>query len=391
MKKILKQILMIIPRALFYVLDWVVPKNNHLAVFAQQDIQYIDNGKALHDFINSSKCPGWEAIWIYDGAKKDYYPKSSVELNSVKMFIVALRARFFVRSYGRNAFGHYLYSPRTKMINVWHGIAIKAMQYFDLRYANANHKRLAYRCASDLQCVSSQEDLYHMSATFQLPPANFAITGLPRTDRLFSTIKDSKVIELPGEILSKKTILYAPTHRDEYGTASFFPLENFDINKLNELLIELDAYLLLREHKGDKGKLSVLTEYCSLPETRIYQAHSDKVRDISDLLPFVDVVITDYSSIYLDLLLTNTPCVFIPYDLVEYEKYRGLAYHYEDVTPGPKVLSFDSFITALQDALQGAPLYQKQRDKVKRLFHQYADGKSCERVVKEMKKMIRLD
>lgn len=376
-------------RISFYILDWFIPKDNYLVVFAQKTFQYSDNGKALHDYINSENCTKWRAIWLYRDDYQEFYPKTALRIYTLKAFIVALRARFFVHSHGKNSFGSLVtYSPRTKLVNVWHGIAIKELQFFDQRYRNSMPHKLAYRCNSDLHCVSSLEDMYHMSATFQLPPSKIAITGLPRTDKLF-TNDVCTTSYLPKEVFANKTILYAPTHRDYDDVfANFFPFKDFDIAEVHQFLVENNAHIVFREHRHDKGLLDKLDEYCSKPDGRFHQLHPEALRDITEFLPFVDVIITDYSSIYIDLLLKNIPCIFIPYDLKDYVERRGLAYHYDDVTPGPKISTQKEFLEELKEALQGAPKYQQQRDTVKKLFFKYNDGGSCKRTLQAMQELI---
>lgn len=373
----------------FYFLDYLTPKDDHLVVFAQRKCQYSDNGKALYDCINSTHGAPWKATWLYMGPFQNNYPKTSVYRFSLKGLWMCLRARFFVHSHGRVDFNPYSHSPRTKLINLWHGIAIKDLYFYDKKHAKTSPRKLAHECSSDLQCVSSKEDMYHMSATFQMPPSKLAITGLPRTDKLFIKSSDTSAIDLPAKVLQGKTVLYAPTHRDYNDIfVDFFPFDDVEIETIHQFLIDQDAYMIFREHRHDKGSLKKLDEYCARSDSRFYQLHPDMLHDVMELLPFVDVIITDYSSIYLDLLLTNTPCIFMPYDLEDYLKRRGLAYNYDDVTPGPKVSTQKEFLEELNEALQGAPKYQQQRDKVKRLFHQYTSGGSCKRVLEEMEKFI---
>ena len=58
------------------------------------------------------------------------------------------------------------------------------------------------------------------------------------------------------------------------------------------------------------------------------------VEEVFQLLPSVDCIITDYSSIYLEGLLRDIPVVFLPYDAATYE--RGHAFPPVEVRPGPE-------------------------------------------------------
>jgi CDP-glycerol glycerophosphotransferase (TagB/SpsB family) len=75
--------------------------------------------------------------------------------------------------------------------------------------------------------------------------------------------------------------------------------------------------------------------------------------DIYPLLREVDILITDYSSIYFDYLLLDRPVIFYPYDLLSYvADDRNLLFDYEAMTPGPKAFDFESLLSTLSGILQ---------------------------------------
>ena len=62
--------------------------------------------------------------------------------------------------------------------------------------------------------------------------------------------------------------------------------------------------------------------------------------DVYTFLSEVDILITDYSSIYFDYLLWERPIIFFPYDLEYYrDEDRGLIFEYDEYTPGPKIFN----------------------------------------------------
>jgi CDP-glycerol glycerophosphotransferase (TagB/SpsB family) len=110
--------------------------------------------------------------------------------------------------------------------------------------------------------------------------------------------------------------------------------------------------------------------------------------DVQELLPWVDVLVTDYSSIYLDFLLLNRPVIFFTPDLAAYEAECGFSYVYNAMTPGPKVFGFDDFLPALERALTGGDGYEAERGRVKRMFHAHTDGKNTERVLAAIETLL---
>src|SRR5699024_9656806 len=81
------------------------------------------------------------------------------------------------------------------------------------------------------------------------------------------------------------------------------------------ILSNLDVQLIFRGHhlmeKHIKGKLNNI---------KVVPANIDSNR----LLGIVDLLITDYSSIFYDYLVTDKPIIHYLYDLETYSKSRGL-------------------------------------------------------------------
>ena len=65
---------------------------------------------------------------------------------------------------------------------------------------------------------------------------------------------------------------------------------------------------MLRGHINE----GVIGEELETYNNRIISANQDKFEDVMELLKYVDVLITDYSSIYIDFLLLDRPIIFLP-------------------------------------------------------------------------------
>ena len=116
--------------------------------------------------------------------------------------------------------------------------------------------------------------------------------------------------------------------------------------------------------------------------------NEDKVLDSMEILAGFDGVITDYSSIYIDYLLTEKPLLFLPYDLEEYEQKRGMNFRYMDVTPGPKPVTMDGFMKELFKLLTDTSYYKEERHKGNLFFNQINEpcsDKICKIIMKEMR------
>ena len=107
--------------------------------------------------------------------------------------------------------------------------------------------------------------------------------------------------------------------------------------------------------------------------------------DTYEVLNMCDVLITDYSSIYIDYLLTDKPMIFLPYDRQQYLDGRGMNFDYDDVTPGPKPETFNDFLDALSPK---EDFWKSERTRVNRLFNEIQHPCAAD-ICNKVLKMIR--
>ena len=107
--------------------------------------------------------------------------------------------------------------------------------------------------------------------------------------------------------------------------------------------------------------------------------------DMQELLPGIDVGISDYSSWVYDFMLTERPILLYAPDLELYDQERGF-YYPIDTTPFP--------VAKTQSELEKAVLEFDEsiyKADVKRFLEDkgcYEDGKACERIVEELDKLM---
>jgi len=75
--------------------------------------------------------------------------------------------------------------------------------------------------------------------------------------------------------------------------------------------------MLLRTHdqenkfsSEDKSQIDSIID-----SKRIFYFSHSVLMDVNEILPAVDILISDYSSLTVDFLLCNKPIIYIPYDL----------------------------------------------------------------------------
>ena len=121
----------------------------------------------------------------------------------------------------------------------------------------------------------------------------------------------------------------------------------------------------------------------------------DKDADHYTFLEEADVLVTDYSSIYFDFLLTDKPVVFFDYDLEEYlSDTREMYFDYEAFTPGMKAKNQEE----LEEALKEAVCHQKVTDmtenekyqEIKRNVFDETQNAASPRMVQDIKDILKI-
>ena len=287
---------------------------------------------------------------------------------------------------------------RRVVVNLWHGIPLKRL----FATANPEQRQRSDRVAFRRQerayykglVASSDIDSYAMAAIFQ-PIAYDAVwvTGLPRSDFLsmsFDTLPGF-LREAEGRIRAmtkgRRLIVYAPTFREHaFSGASCYQFSDAEIKALRNLLQRHDAVLGFRMHYFRKGdQLFNMESY--LDGDRLLDLGHDAFPEMVPLIRAADLLVTDYSSVFIDALYIDRPVVSFAYDLDSYrDQQNGLLYDMDLVFPGPVATAFPALLDAL-DAELGAPSQvQSERYRIcRQVFFKYRDCSNAERVLDKVR------
>ena len=225
--------------------------------------------------------------------------------------------------------------------------------------------------------VSSPSIVWAYEEAMNLPHESGIVkpTGISRTDVFFDKdfIKSAfkKLRQAIPEAESKKVILYAPTFRGHIHNA--YAPNKLDISVMYKLLA--DKYILLiKNHPFIKTKTEIPKEY---------QSFCFDVSDsmgIDELLCTADICISDYSSIVFEYSLFEKPMIFFPYDIEEYNDWRGFYYDYNTLTPGECFYETEplaNYIKNIERNFDPEPII-----KFKNKFMISCDGKATDRIIK---------
>lgn len=257
------------------------------------------------------------------------------------------------------------------ILNLWHGIPLKKIGMEQENLSWFTRKYYKYFFADNYEGVvtTSSQLVEVMSKSFLVESERIKVWGQPRNDVFFEEgekkLEDIFAGELPAY---EKIVLYAPTFRDHEPT-QLFPFQDMDRERLCQWLEEKKIFLCIRLHLYDQTGYQWIQEL-DRTGSRIRFLNEDRTVDIMEALKEFDLLITDYSSIYMDYLLTGKPVLFLPYDQEAYLKERGMNFPYDQVTPGPKPKTFQEFLNSMEDLLYNHDGYVRQRESVNNFLNE---------------------
>lgn len=232
-----------------------------------------------------------------------------------------------------------------------------------------------------LICLSEFDETYYLKDKNikNTDECKFIPLGMSRNDYLVENKNNKKLKDDLRKKLNisndTKIFLYAPTHRE---------FDDKNINLYNKLI---DEFKIIDKELEDKNSIILFRPhyYCSNIKHEISKFKNilyvgfENYSDVRDLMIGADILITDYSSIFVDYLLLDKPIVFYNFDYNEYEEYRGLVIDFKNKlqTPGPKIKQLRDIIDI--DEVE----YSKYNiEESKMFYHKYYDGYSTQRIAK---------
>lgn len=361
--------------------------DSHIWLFSSTDNSHYNyNSRYLFEYVKEN-LPEITPLFVINDSElrnslsSKYGKQYFIETESIQGIRQALSAGVWFTSAGLPAYGIGLHKKRL-IINLWHGVPLKKIALLDPNLKKAARIYFKKIFSENYTCIltTSHELIPLMARSFAVSEDKIKVWGQPRNDGLF---QKNDCREILGQLFPDlpeytKTVLYAPTFRD-YGQVQLFPFKDFDQEQLEAFLEKKNMLLFIRTHVAEQGSAA---PYLG---KRIRFLGNEQAEDVTGILNIFDCLITDYSSIYIDYLLTDKPMIFLPYDRQQYLDGRGMNFDYDDVTPGPKPETFNDFLDALSPK---EDFWKSERTRVNRLFNEIQHPCAAD-ICNKVLKMIR--
>jgi CDP-glycerol glycerophosphotransferase (TagB/SpsB family) len=349
----------------------------------------LDNPRAIFKkFLMMDEFKGYKHVWSIDDLNMakdniDEYSKQHnvtfVKRNSKKYIEYLATAKYL---FNNSVFPYYFLKREQQVyINTWHGVPTKFMGYEHEIHRVENSRGPAGNFLMSSYMIAANQfvaDVMYKRAykVDGIGNGSIIVEGHPRSDAVINTNKEyikDKIRALNINV-NKKMILYAPTWK-----GSLYNDLNYNIDEFKNIIqtikenINNDEYeVYLRVHyfvykalKEDEELEKVLIPFTI---------------DTNELLSVVDVLITDYSSIFFDFLSTGKPILFYVPDLSDYSENRGLYIPLSDL-PGPISENLEEIANYLGDIDLIKERYKEKYQEMQAWCIPKDDGHVCERII----------
>lgn len=382
------------------LLTAIVPRTRDEWVFGCA-VGLADGALALHTVATAH---GERTTWLVADAEQrqdaDRLGIRSVRRDSIAGFWRTARARVIVVTHGFGDVQRYA-TTGAVIVQLWHGIPLKRI---GLDSAETTRSpvlpsvlspvlRVLYRRTTRRIAVlpaASHLVRGRLESAFGLTDDRVPVTGEPRVDVLSTGTADSRrtaarerLAEVLGMPLAdRRVVLYAPTWRD--GAPDPAVPDAGEWERIARVLDDADALLLVRSHSLGAGDYRPPRRAAD----RVAALGSDLVADVTPLLPGLDALVTDYSSLAFDAALVPLPVVFFAPDLEAYTARRGLYGRYADVAGDGPARSWDDALAQIRAVLADPrAALSASRERSARV-HAHRDGRNAERVYRAVRARI---
>lgn len=224
-------------------------------------------------------------------------------------------------------------------LNTWHGTPLKCLgrniqnDPFECNNAQRNFLLSDYLLAPNVFTKKVFENDYMVSG---IMPGEVVLKGYPR-NTIFFDDEARRAVKARHHLEGVTSILYMPTWR---GTAC--GVDDVQVSEIEQLAKDLGSnYKVYVKFHPAMQKDGTSFEYCHpVPnDLEIYQ-----------FLNAMDILITDYSSVFFDFACSGQRIILYQYDKQKYFYDRGIYKEVEEALPFPNAQSYEELLAIVQDS-----------------------------------------
>ena len=385
----INKIIWLIETILLFLFSYVIPKDKDLILFWSMRWNYIGWNPKIYYLHVKNKFWDKKNILFFDGKNTNKNANIKTYWFWLKKYWLILRANILIiDACSFDLWIKWVITWNFNLVQMWHWEPVKKIWFLSELYISRRSKivlffeKLEYKTYKLIPSNPWTVDIIKWCFLNE----NVKWIWVPRNDLLLhnnilnlvkNEIVEKKISDFKEKY--KKIILLAPTFR-ETDNSDYFSKD--EAQKLNATLKEQNYLLLIKTHPNETRKFlhEKYSNLINITKTLTF--------DATDFLPFIDCVMTDYSSIYIDFLLTWKDIIFYQKDLDDYiNKERWLLYEPEEVVIKKTVAyNFDELINILLniDKITKEQNYKTWYNKLYELFFKWLNRErsTCEELDK---------
>jgi len=337
---------------LVYPFSFLMPRSRRIAVYGSYRGGFNDNSKYLFFYANEHQ-KQLRSVWI--STRKDTAQHvrdlgyEAYFVGAIKGLWLALRAHYwFVNDNTSDII--FCMAGGAKVINLWHGVPMKCIEFgitqgeLAKRYIDKEFWEVFYHPASfrrpDLMVSTTDFFDEVFSKSFRITKTQCMQVGCPRNRMLTLPLNEVRRFvekyesDYTRQLIDKmaqydEVLVYMPTWRDSQRNCF---ANGFDLVAFNHCLKEKNALALMKPHANTI--LEGVSDYSNI-------LFIDGNVDMYCILPFTDVLITDYSSVLYDyILMPDKKVILFHYDYEEYVREREFIFPIDQEIVGRRVYTF---------------------------------------------------
>lgn len=300
-----------------------------------------------------------------------------VKYHSIKYFYYLATSKIIITNYRMTT--DFIKRKNQYYIQTWHSsLRLKQIEKDAENYLLPNYIQMAKRDSKQIDLVltgsKKSKKIFQNSFWYK---GEYLDCGTPQCDLFFSEnqVIDDKVrryFNLSGNV---HIALYAPTFRKNHKLDAY----NLDYKMLLQSLEKKfggEWVLLIRLHPH----LKYISQQMQYSEKIIHASNYD---DVQELLYCTDFLVTDYSAIMFDYLVTKKPCLLYLPDLNDYIKNERALYF--DIKSLPFLKCYDNQeIKKIIEEFKIETYLSKCESFITNDIQSYDSGFACEKVYKRI-------
>lgn len=355
---------------------FICPQNNFIVYHSFPD--FSDNSFSFFCYvINTHK--EYKNIWLITNSDKLRYNKLIANYTESSNYLIIrkkslLGIYYFCRSkyvfFTHGLFNDIKLSKKQVNINLWHGMPLKNIGHLD------HNNRVP---KSNFVIATSTFFQEIMSRAFLIKKENVLITGQPRNDFLLSKNYSLQDLVNKNNFDFNKTVLWMPTYRKsiigdvrkdgESERMNDFFEENY-LFKLNEFFLSIKSICFIKLHPMDYLDVNDFNTFSNVVFLN-NSSFEEKGISLYSVLQKTDLLLTDFSSIYIDYLLLNKPIGFLISDFEQYSNSRGFVFENpKEFMPGEIITNKNELIPFIEKVLfSKQDDFEEKRIITRNIFH----------------------